>query len=303
MEKETAGAVSAYLVEQDWLQKQIADGRPDMVIVDMRGSVVTATTEPGVQSAVYLGARDAYDKSHIPGAVYVDWTKDIADVSCSIPAQAAGPEQVSALFGGLGIGDTTLIVGYDSHPAMQFATRLWWLCRYYGNTNVRVLSGGWQQWVDGGRPVSSETPIYTPRQFTATPHSEWIADSGAVLGCIGEAGTCIIDARDEEQFTGAIRRGRRGGHIPGAVHVPREALFESPGRLRQSDELRRVLEEAGVPLGRRDSGARRYLAYCSGGVAATSVLFALSMLGCRGLTNYDGSWNEWNLNETLPVEP
>jgi thiosulfate/3-mercaptopyruvate sulfurtransferase len=105
----------------------------------------------------------------------------------------------------------------------------------------------------------------------------------------------LIDARDPGQYTGARRRGPRGGHIPGAINVPRELFFAEGGGFRPLDEIRRRVEEQGVT---RD---RPTIAYCNGGVAATVVLFNLFRLGYPGLTNYDGSWNEWGPRLDLPA--
>src|SRR5206468_2900720 len=106
----------------------------------------------------------------------------------------------------------------------------------------------------------------------------------------------IVDARDEGQFTGRIRRGPRGGHIPGAIHLPREALVGPDGRFLEPESLDVAVASACIPPN------EPVIAYCNGGVASTTVLFALSMLGRDRFANYDGSWNEWSEREDLPVE-
>ena len=287
-----------FLVETEWLAEHLND--PQVRVVDMRG-YVRSVPRPGVEGehdALYVGAREEYEQGHIPGAVYIDWTQDIVDHETDVEAQIATPEHFAATMERLGIGDEHLVVAYDSHPASQFATRLWWALYYYGHTRVVVLNGGLPKWKREQRPLESTVPHYP--QATFTPHIQPAlrATAEEVLASLHKNGIQLIDARDHGQYSGTVVRGEgRRGHIPGAINFPREDLIDpQDGTFRPNTELQQAFDTAQVTPG------QHVIAYCNGGVAATTVLFSLAMLGYPHLTNYDGSWNEWGVRSDLPVE-
>src|SRR5918997_3091865 len=96
------------LVQTDWLAERLDD--PGIRIVDIRGYVRKRNLGDGRQEAEYLAARDEYDEAHIPGAVYIDWIRDITDPEDPVPVQIAPPDRFTALMGSLGIGDDTHVV-------------------------------------------------------------------------------------------------------------------------------------------------------------------------------------------------
>ncbi|WP_236030980.1 rhodanese-like domain-containing protein [Ktedonospora formicarum] len=152
----------AFLVETEWLAEHLSD--PHLRIVDMRGYVRSVEREESdgtkVQDTHYVGARDEYEQEHIPGAVYIDWSSDIVDHDDAVEAQIAPAERFAEVLGRLGIGNQHLVVAYDSHPASQFSTRLWWALNYYGHTQVVVLNGD--------SPSGNANSVRSPAPFQPT---------------------------------------------------------------------------------------------------------------------------------------
>jgi thiosulfate/3-mercaptopyruvate sulfurtransferase len=297
MENEMMLDRSDFLVETAWLEAHLQD--PDVRIVDMRGSVSAVPKEgsDGLLEVTYVGAFEEYAHEHIPGAVYLDWTRDIVDLHDTVEVQIATQEQFAEAMQRSGIGDQHLVVVYDSHPASTFATRLWWALYYYGHTRVVVLNGGLSKWKRENRPLDDAVSSYPHATFTPHVQPQLRATAEDVLAVLNKPDVTLIDARDSEQYSGAIVRGdKRRGHIPGAINLPREELVDlSTGTFRSNQDLQRLFAAANIE---RD---KHIVAYCNGGVAAATVLFGLAMVGYPLLTNYDGSWNEWSVREDLPV--
>ena len=286
---------SRFLVETTWLSEHLND--PHLRVVDMRG-YVRNIVKNGVPDALYVGARDEYLQGHIPGALYIDWSSDIVDPNDVIEAQVAPAERFAEVMGHLGIGDQHLVVVYDAHPTSQFATRLWWALNYYGHKEVVVLNGGLGKWQREQLPLDIDVPSYEPVTFTPEMQTQLRTTAEDVLSFLEQQDVTLVDARDRGQYTGAVVRGHgRAGHIPGALSFPREEVIDPmTGTFRSNNELLQLLKDAGI------SPQQHVIGYCNGGVAATTVLFTLALVGYPRWSNYDGSWNEWGKRDDLPVE-
>jgi thiosulfate/3-mercaptopyruvate sulfurtransferase len=238
--------------------------------------------------------REDYDRGHLPGAVYLDLDADLA-----APPGPGGrhplpaPEDLQRVLRAAGVRDGHPVVVYDADNG-SIAARLWWLLRWAGHDQVRVLDGGFAAWVAEGRPVSTDVPAPAPGAVTVRPgHMPVVdADGAAALARTG----LLLDARAPERYRGDVEPiDPAAGHVPGAVNAPFSAHVGENGRWRAPEELAGHFAGLGVGEG-REVGA-----YCGSGVTATSVLLALEVAGVAGAALYAGSWSNWSADPERPV--
>lgn len=281
-----------YLVSTDWLADHLDD--PDLRIYDCTTVLIP---DPDVTYTIGSG-RDGYDEAHIPGAGCIHCQDDLSDTSAQHRFMLADPDTFAANAGRLGIGDGVRVVLY-SRTQLFWSTRAWWTFHAYGFDDIAVLDGGFIKWQAEGRPVSTEPCTYPPATFTPRPRPEVIASATQVRADIGRDDTVILNALSREQHagTGGNTFGARVGHIAGSVNAPYAEIADmEAGAFRSPDEIRRVLEAAGA------TPDKRILNYCGGGISATIGYLAEKLLGYDDTVLYDGSMQEWALDDSLPME-
>lgn len=279
------------VVSTEWLAAHLLE--PDLRVVDIRGKVLPPGSTPR-----YVPKRTEYELAHVPGAVFVDWTRDIVDPDDPVPAQVAQPAAFASAMATIGVGDATTVVAYDDHDH-AFAGRLAWALRYHGHDAVRVLDGGWTRWVAEGRPTTADVPRPERVSFTAHPRPELRRTADEVERSLDDAEVLLIDARPPDQYAGTVSAAARSGHIPGARNVPYARLVDSSsGRFLPTGEMARVFSEAGIDVA---SLPREVVVYCNGGVTCSIPLSALRLLGRDDVAVFDGSWNEWGNDARRPI--
>ncbi|MFQ5873823.1 MAG: sulfurtransferase [Dehalococcoidia bacterium] len=221
------------LVETDWLQEYLDD--PQLRIVDM-------------------GPIDGFKRGHIPNAIGLDrdYFKDSTNEVYVMPR-----DQFAKAMGQSGIGNEHHVVAYDEYGGL-YAARLWWALRLYGHEQVWILNGGWNKWLREGRPWT-QVPItgYHSHDFNPHPKAEFVARPDTSLNCIidgildnlSDPNFVTLDVRSRSEYDGTNKRGnRRGGHMPGTVHIEwSDAVTDDDLRtFKPPDELRKMFELAGI---------------------------------------------------------
>jgi len=235
-----------------------------------------------------------FANGHIPGAVHLDlWGVSLIDTD---PAPLkAFIWMIDHLFNLRGVDGSTPVVVYDEQSGMR-AARAFWFLEYLGHPHVQVLDGGFNAWLRAGAPVSRDGVAPGKSTWTGTPQDDRIATWRDVKARLGSKDAVIVDTRSDGEYTGKTVRAKRGGAIPGAVHIEWTRNLDPMGAYKPADELRALYESAGVT---RD---KEVLTYCQGGYRAAHTYLALRLLGYPRVRNYTGSWKEWGDREDLPIE-
>ncbi|NYI47058.1 thiosulfate/3-mercaptopyruvate sulfurtransferase [Nocardioides aromaticivorans] len=236
---------------------------------------------------------DEYAAGHVPGAVFVD-----LDTALAAPPGPRGrhplPDEEAFVraMRAAGVRDDGPVVVYDDWSG-HAAARCWWLLRFHGHRDVRVLDGSWAAWQAAGLPVEqgAPAPAPAPGDFTARPGAMPAVDATTVA-----ATQVVIDARAPERFRGEVEPiDPVAGHIPGAVNVPTARNLGPDGRFLPAAGLADAYAAVGaVP-------AADVAVYCGSGVTAAHDVLALEVAGVAAAL-YPGSWSEWVADPARPVE-
>jgi thiosulfate/3-mercaptopyruvate sulfurtransferase len=260
---------------------ELAAASPRPVLLDVRWALGGS---PG---------RPEYERGHIPGAVFTDLDTELAGppgAGGRHPLPDAATFQAAMRAAGV-FGDQPVVV-YDAGNSMA-AARAWWVLRYFGHSDARVLDGGLAAWVGEGHPTSSETPVPSPGDFEAAAGGMPAVDAAGAAELAAHG--LLLDARAPERFLGEQEPiDPVAGHIPSAVNVPSAANVDEAGRFLGADKLRERFAAAGVS----DDVAAG--AYCGSGVTAAHEVLALELAGFPAAL-YPGSWSEWITDPGRPV--
>lgn len=284
-----------YLVETDWLQAHLGDA--DLRVIDCTHYLPNYFDESAGRRIEMVSGRSHYEAGHIPGSAFVDLREDLCDKNNSRFMYPMPPAaQFEAVMSRLGVGPETRVVLYDDMLNL-WAARVWWMLRSFGFEGAAVLNGGWKKWVAEGRPVSQAPAGYPPANFVVRPQPQRIAKRDEVQASIDDAGTCLLNALDPEEFAGrGPVRYKRPGHIPSSVNVSFLGLLEPDTQIyRDAATLRAQFDKVGA------MHKGRVITYCGGAIAASSAAFALSLLGAEDVALYDGSMTEWAADPNLPL--
>ncbi len=270
------------LVDADWVEAHLHDPKVRLIEVDVDTS--------------------AYEQGHIPGAVGFNWQKELQDQVVRAPVSQA---QLEALLSQAGVSNDTTIVLYGDNNNW-FAAWAFWIFKYYGHQDVRLLDGGRIKWLADKRELTTQVPSYARTNYrTQAPKEDIRAYRDYILTQLNKQGFTLVDVRSPGEYSGELlapanlpqEGAQRGGHIPGAANIPWSQAVNADGTFKTADELRALYGGKGV------TANQEVVAYCRIGERSSHTWYVLHfLLGYPNVRNYDGSWTEWGSLIGAPIE-
>jgi len=272
-------------VSADWLQEHYDDER--LQVLDAR------MLPPGMEAVRDIQAE--YLAGHLPDAPYFD-IEALSDHTSPYPHMLPRAERFAVAMRELGVSSDKHLVVYDEGNLFS-APRAWWMLKTFGVAQVSILAGGLQGWKAADFALETGEVSLPEGEFEAQADESRVKRLTDVLLISHEGGAQIVDARAANRFNAEVDEPRPGlhrGHIPNSLNVPWNSLVEQ-GELKPEAALRQLFADAGVDI------SKPVVASCGSGVTAVVVILALTALGARDVTLYDGSWGEWGSRDDLPI--
>jgi len=245
-----------------------------------------------------------YSSGHIPGAVHVDWTKDLND---QVIRDYLNKDSFKKLMSRIGASNNTTVIFYGDKNNW-WACYAYWVFKLFGHVKAKVMDGGRLKWEIEKRELTRDVPTYPETKYKAKERDDKTirAFRVDVLKHIS-AGQKLVDVRSPEEYSGERLHmpnypnegALRGGHIPGAKSIPwAKAINPDDGTFKTSEELKKIYEHENN-LNTKDD----VIAYCRIGERSSHTWFVLkNLLGYDNVRNYDGSWTEWGNLVGAPIE-
>jgi thiosulfate/3-mercaptopyruvate sulfurtransferase len=275
---------------------------PDVLISDEE--LESKLGDPSIRVIEVDEDTSLYGKGHIPGAIAWNWKTELHD---PLRREFIDQKQLASLLKKSGIGPDTTVVLYAGNNNW-FSAYTFWLLRYLGFDNVKLLNGGRKKWELESRELTSDVPAVAPASSAPTlgavqPELRALRDE--VIQSVASGDKAWVDVRSPEEFRGDLlapphlpqEQAQVPGHIPGASNIPWSKAAAEDGTFRSADELKELYADAGI------TGDKPIIAYCRIGERSSHSWFVLTqLLGYDNVKNYDGSWTEYGSLVGVPVE-
>lgn len=237
---------------------------------------------------------DLYAKAHLKGAINLPY-KELNQKEGKVEGLMESPANMAKVFGDKGISENDAIVVYDE-GSQKYSTRVYWLLKYLGASNVKLLHKENNAWRDSRILLTSEPTKLKAKTFTPKINESIAIDVAGLSGKMNDV--VLIDAREVAEYSGTETgdKAYSKGHFPKAVNVEFKSLLNADDSYKSVDELTKLFADKGL------TSDKTYVLYCKTGVKASVVYFALTeLLKYSNVSLYDGGYVEWEA-EGKPIE-
>lgn len=219
----------------------------------------------------------SYTIGHIPGAVLFDWKRDLNDQDKKDIISKEGCEDLLQM---AGVNNDTILVLYGDYKNW-FAAFAFWVFKYYGFKDVRLMNGARKKWFEEDRPVSLDVPSYPRGDFKASePDNSIRVLIPYVKEILSSKDKILVDVRSPEEYSGKIlvlpvyasEQPPRGGHIPGAINIPWDWAVNEDGTFKSAEELGNIYNSMDV------TNNKEVITYCRIGERSAYTWFVLKYL-------------------------
>ncbi len=273
------------------------------VLVDTEWVVNNPPNDTRKLVEVDYDPENAYRKGHIKDASLIWWKRDIND---PVRRDIISKKQFEDLMNKNGIKPDTEVILYGDFNNW-FAAFVFWVFKYYGHENLKIMNGGRKKWELENREYTTDEPQLQATEYKSAPPDEGLrAYLFDVWRALDKVDSVMVDVRSPKEFTGEstappeypMEHAQRGGHIPGANNIPwATAVNDADGTFKSVEELNKIYQQKGV------NPDKDVICYCRIGERSSHTWFVLKyLLGYSKVRNYDGSWTEWGNMIGNPVE-
>ena len=269
------------IVSTDWAASHLTDEKIRFIEVDVDTQI--------------------YESGHIPGAIGWNWKTQLQD---QLLRTISSKDDFEELLRNSGITNETTIVLYGDNNNW-FAAWAYWLLKYYGHEDVRILDGGRKKWEAENRELTTDVAEITRTEYViGEGNPEFRAFRDDILPNLNTKAFGLVDVRSPQEFTGEIlappglkELSQRAGHIPGASNIPWSTAVNEDGTFKSTEELKAIYADQGI------TPDKQVITYCRIGERSAHSWFVLKeLLDFQDVRNYDGSWTEWGNLIGVPIE-
>jgi thiosulfate/3-mercaptopyruvate sulfurtransferase len=237
---------------------------------------------------------DKYASVHIKGSINLPPSELVDNEPIAYINKSVA--EIANILGSKGISEKKEIVLYDNGSS-KYSGRLYWVLKYMGAPNVKILNGEIDAWKAARKPITKAPTKLAATTFTPNVQEMYLAKMDEVMKATAGGNYVIVDARSPEEYAGTDETDLRQGHIPGAVNIEYKNLLDSKGMVKSKEELVKIFDAKGV------TSDKTIIVYCRTSVRAGIEFMALSsVMGYPNVKLYDGAFTEWQSKSSNAVD-